>query len=130
MRLTTSQNGEMTHFLMIQKPGYYLIAMHCRGKEFWKSFTSIGGLRALTSAPFMALTASASPVIQSSIIKSLHLTDAALVMLPLDRPNIFISVSKVVGLNVSELDMVHTECYIYTIGIFVDREILPSWPKF
>ena len=36
----------------------------------WTSFRKIGGLRALCDAPFMALTATASPVTQRSIADS------------------------------------------------------------
>ena len=46
-----------------------------RGSKFQPSFEKIGGLRALTSAPLMALTASASSGIQQAIASSLHLVD-------------------------------------------------------
>ena len=38
-----------------------------RGQDFRKSFKMIGGLRALSSAPFMALSASAPPDIEAEI---------------------------------------------------------------
>ena len=41
-----------------------------RGQDFRKSFKMIGGLRALLSAPFMALSASAPPDIEAEIIVS------------------------------------------------------------
>ena len=46
-----------------------------RGCKFRPSFDKIGGLRALTNAPVMALTASASSGIQHAIASSLHLVD-------------------------------------------------------
>ena len=41
-----------------------------RGQDFRKSFKMIGGLRALLSAPFMALPASAPPDVEAEIIVS------------------------------------------------------------
>ena len=45
-----------------------------RGETFHKAFQHIGGLCALTKAPFMALTASAPPEIETEINLSLSLT--------------------------------------------------------
>ena len=45
-----------------------------RGCKFRPSFEKIGGLRALTNAPVMALRASASGGIQHAIVSSLHLS--------------------------------------------------------
>ena len=76
---------------------------HCRGRDFRTAFAKIGGLRALTQAPFMALTASAPPAIQETISKSLHLKDPTCVLQGLDRPNIYLSASAIKSLNVSLL---------------------------
>ena len=51
----------------------------------------------------MALTASAQAGIQAAIVESLHLVDPVLVLHQLDRPNIFLSVGKSVGLSVSDM---------------------------
>ena len=66
-----------------------------------ESFSNLRGLRALTNAPFMALTASAPPEIETTIISSLHLKESVVVTRQLDRPNIYLSVCKSVGLKVS-----------------------------
>ena len=72
-----------------------------RGESFRKSFQEIGGLRAIIEAPFMALTASASPSVESKII-SLYLLSPVTVSCNLDRPNIFFfSVSHIKSLNIS-----------------------------
>ena len=62
-----------------------------RGKAFRPAFAKIGGLRALAQAPFMALTATASPETQEVIMKSLHLVRPVVVSQRLDRPNIHLS---------------------------------------
>ena len=62
----------------------------------------IGGLRALTTAPFMALSASALPEIEATIIDSLKLDNPVQVSKRLDRPNIYLSLSPMSGLKVSE----------------------------
>ena len=66
----------------------------CGGTDFRKAFGRIGGLRALTKCPFMSLTASAPPTIESSIKSSLALVSPAMVSQPLDRSNIYMSVGK------------------------------------
>ena len=71
-----------------------------RGIDFRKSFKEIGGLRALIEAPFMALTASAPPSVESEIISSLHLVEPVIVSHDLNRRNIFISASVIKSLNV------------------------------
>ncbi len=53
--------------------------------------------------PFMALTASAPLETEHSIIQSLGMKEAVHVTQPLDRPNIFLSVSPMKGLCVSGL---------------------------
>ena len=60
-----------------------------RGQDFRKSFKMIGGLRALVSAPFMALSASAPPDVEAEIIESLHLKSPEIIVCDLNRPNIF-----------------------------------------
>ena len=72
-----------------------------RGVEFRKAFRRIGELRALVNVPFMALTASAPPSVQSNIIHTLHLTSPEIVSCCIDRPNIYLSVSPVCSLHVS-----------------------------
>ena len=47
----------------------------------WKSFSRLGGLWVLTTAHFMALTASALPEIEATIISSLHLREPIVVTL-------------------------------------------------
>ena len=74
---------------------------YSRGKDFRISFSHLGGLRALTSAPFLALTASAPADIEKHVIASLHLSNPVKVYQPLDRPNIFLSSKKSTGLAVS-----------------------------
>ena len=44
-----------------------------RGEKFRTAFRQLGGLRALTSAPFMALTASAPPSIEAEVKATLEL---------------------------------------------------------
>lgn len=71
-----------------------------RGSDFRTAFKSIGGLRALTDAPFMALSASAPPPVAKVIEESLHLKCPVHISHSLDRPNIFFSFSKSKGLAV------------------------------
>ena len=46
---------------------YYLLGA-IRGTDFRWSFSKLGGLRALTNAPFMALTATAPPNVANEFI--------------------------------------------------------------
>ncbi len=62
-----------------------------RGESFRPAFEKLGGLRALTNVPFMALTATASAETQDVIVKSLHLVNPVVVAQSLDRPNSQIS---------------------------------------
>lgn len=71
-----------------------------RGDNFRPSFSLLGGLRALVKAPFMALTASAPPSVQSEISSSLFLVHPVVVSRNLDRRNIFLSASPIKSLNV------------------------------
>ena len=77
-----------------------------RGADFRKAFKCIGELRALVDIPFMALTASAPPLIESDIVKTLHLTSHVTVSCSLDRPNIYLSASPVCTLSVSMLHVI------------------------
>ena len=61
--------------------------------NFRPAYDKIGGLRALTKAHFICLTATAPPKIRSEISKRLHLEQLVLVLRNLDRQNIFYSVS-------------------------------------
>ena len=71
---------------------YYNI-MSLRGNDFRQAFSRIGGLRALTAVPFMALTDSAPPKTQDEICSSLHLHHHIVVARPLDKANVFLSQS-------------------------------------
>ena len=73
----------------------------CRGPVFRTAFMSIGGLRALTDAPFMALSASAPPSIMKIIEESLQLKSPVHIRHSLDRPNVFLSCAKSKSLAVS-----------------------------
>lgn len=66
-----------------------VIIFFYRGRDFRTAFDKLGGLRALTDAPFMALTASAPTNVQSAIVKSLHLKGPIVISYSLDRPNIY-----------------------------------------
>ena len=79
-----------------------------RGIPFRKSFHRIGGLRALTRAPVMTLTASALPATEHNIASSLALKDPVFVRRPLNRTNIFytVKVKSAVMVNIS-LQLLH-----------------------
>ena len=49
------------------------------GSDFRTSFSLLGGLRALTDAPFIGMTASAPTEVERIIVDSLHLHDPVLV---------------------------------------------------
>ena len=74
----------------------------CRGHDFRTAFSKIGALRALTSVPFMALTASAPSDVQVEITDSLHMSTPVIVSCSLDRPNIYLSTSQIKALNVRQ----------------------------
>ena len=73
-----------------------------RGAELRPMFKKLGDLRAHTKVPFMALTATASESSAKVISESLHLCDPVIVSRSLNRPNIFFSVGKILGLKVSQ----------------------------
>lgn len=80
---------------------YYILCCAYMGPEFRNEFSRIGGLRALIKCPFMSLTASAPPSVESDIKLSLHLQNTVCIRHPLNRPNIYISVKKKSFLAVS-----------------------------
>ena len=49
-----------------------------RGKDFRKSFSILGDLRALTKAPVLSMTASAPPHVETELVKLLHLKNPVL----------------------------------------------------
>ena len=75
--------------------------LFCRGPKFRTAFRKLGGLRAITKAPIMALTASAPPAFEREIVNSLALIHPIVVRQQLNRPNICISVGKKVSITVS-----------------------------
>ena len=99
MKLIASHSG-MLGFVFFAKTFFHGGTLN-RGKDFRCSFSLLGGLRALTTAPFLALTASAPPSIVSEIAETLHFTDPVNVFRPLNRPNIFLSASRSTSISVS-----------------------------
>ena len=75
--------------------------LFCRGPRFRTAFRKLGGLRAITKAPIMALTASAPPEFKREIVNSLALIHHIVVRQQLNCPNICISVGKKVSITVS-----------------------------
>lgn len=71
-----------------------------RGNDFRKAFREMGGLRALLQCPFMALTASAPPVVLEEIMSALFFSAPVTVTCNLNRRNIFVSASPVKSLDV------------------------------
>lgn len=78
-----------------------IVDTYYRGKDFRKSFSRIGGLRALTTAPVISLTASAPPSVEQQLLESLSMHCPTFIKHTLDRPNIFYSVSKKTSMPVS-----------------------------
>ena len=72
-----------------------------RGKDFRTVFSKLGGLRALTNAPFMALTATANEEMQASIEESLNMAEPVVISRSVDRPNVYYSVSTIKSIDVS-----------------------------
>ena len=100
MRLTVFLNGGVIS-LRSAKIFHCFMYNTSRGPDFRTCFQQLGGLRALTEVPIIALTATAPQEIKSSICASLGLSEPAVISQTLDRPNIFLSLSKSKGLNVS-----------------------------
>lgn len=82
---------------------FNLMGVNIRGADFRTSFKHLGGLRALAPVPFMALSASAPPLIAKDIEESLHMKSPVHISHSLNRPNIFFTYSKSVGLAVSAI---------------------------
>ena len=97
-------NGMILHIPMT---GNNELFYDTRGKKFRPAYDKIGGLRALTKAPFMCLTATAPPEIRTEINERLHLEQPVLVQRNLDRHNIFYSVSTKSGMEVSVMCRVY-----------------------
>ena len=93
----------------------YLCLDMVRGKDFRRSFSQLGGLRALNRAPFMALTASAPPDVEEIIHSSLHLSDAVVISQPLNRSNIFLSSSKHLGVKVKCIKYILDSTYAVSL---------------
>lgn len=74
--------------------------LYTRGSDFRTAFCKLGGLRAFTDAPFMALTASAPPDVQTTITECLNLNNPVIVSRSLDRHNISLSATPLKNLNV------------------------------
>lgn len=79
--------------------GICLVAVdecHCVsqwGNDFRPSYRQIGQLRnRLASIPFLALTATATPVVRRDICQSLRLRNPLQTITSFDRPNLYISV--------------------------------------
>ena len=83
MKHTVFWNGLLMHCVM-----YITKRRENRGESFRTAFKGLGGLRALTVAPFMALSASAPSGVERCVKESLELRDCVMVKVPLDRPNI------------------------------------------
>ena len=73
-----------------------------RGKHFRTMFDRMS-VRAPVDVPFMAVTASAPPEVEAIIVSSLQFNNPMIVHCDLDRPNIYLSRSPIMTLNVSKL---------------------------
>uniref|UniRef100_A0A0A9XIJ2 ATP-dependent DNA helicase n=2 Tax=Lygus hesperus TaxID=30085 RepID=A0A0A9XIJ2_LYGHE len=64
------------------------------GMDFRKSYRRLGALKtSLRGVPFLALTATATPIVQRDICESLNLSLPELTCTSFDRPNLFLSCS-------------------------------------
>ncbi|BES87494.1 Werner syndrome, RecQ helicase-like [Nesidiocoris tenuis] len=64
------------------------------GMDFRKSYRRLGDLKlSLPGVPFMALTATATPTVQTDICDSLHLSRPRMSCTSFDRPNLYLSCS-------------------------------------
>ena len=79
-----------------------LLEVNYRGPQFRKAFHNLGGLRSLSSAPVMALTASAPAAIEAHVVSFLSMRTPVCVQNPLDRGNIYYSVMKKSSISVSD----------------------------
>jgi len=76
------------------------------------AFDKIGGLRALTKVPFMCLTASAPPHIESEIVESVGLINPVFVKNPINRANIYYCVLKKSSMTVSSCKTAPPVCNV------------------
>jgi superfamily II DNA helicase RecQ len=98
---------------------YYVDCCITRGKDFRTAFDRLGGIRAFIDVPFMALTASAPPEVEATIVSSLQLNNPVIVHCDLDRPNIYFSSSPIKTLNVSfNVKIEYHLCSIMTVERF------------
>lgn len=67
------------------------------GNDFRPSYRTLGRLRGLTRAPFLALTATATPTVRDDIRRSLRLSAPLEIVKSFDRPNLDWSVFKTPG---------------------------------
>ena len=96
---------------------YFFTREVCKGWVFCFQgliFHNLGNLRALTKAPFMALTATALPAIMQEITTSLLLRQPVTVQLGLNCPNIHLSVGKKWSVSVS--------CLVIRIHVYIPRK--------
>ena len=80
---------------------FIMSIFECRGKDFRKSFSILGDLRALSKAPVLSMTASAPPHIEAELVRLLHLKNPVFVKSSLNRPNIFLCIRTKSKLEVS-----------------------------
>ena len=74
MKHTVFWNGLLMHCVI-----YITNRRENRGESFRTAFKGLGGLRALTVAPFMALSASAPSAVERCVKESLELRDCVMV---------------------------------------------------
>lgn len=71
------------------------------GHDFRPSYLALrGAIRALGHPPVLALTATATPEVADDILKQLAIEDAELVNAGIERPNLFLEVSRTVNTEV------------------------------
>eukprot|EP00057_Strongylocentrotus_purpuratus_P011614 XP_011666088.1 PREDICTED: Werner syndrome ATP-dependent helicase [Strongylocentrotus purpuratus] len=82
-----------------RKVGITLVAIdeaHCVsqwGHDFRSAYRTLGNLRQLLpEVPFLALTATATPMVQKDICRSLHLKNPDVTCTSFDRPNLYLQV--------------------------------------
>ena len=98
----------------------------CRGKDFRKSFSILGDLRALTKAPVLSMTASAPPHIEAELVRLLHLKNPVFVKSSLNRPNIFLCIRTKSKLEVS---MYVYYCYRFELEVLHMQDDLSGIAK-
>ena len=93
-------NDEVAEALAASPPGLVCVdEAHCVsqwGHDFRPDYLEVGErLRALTDAPFLAMTATAAPPVRRDLVRSLAFTDHLLVQADLSRPNLQLAVHRV-----------------------------------